>query len=295
MAWSVRGAALDPPGRRGNPWTPGVPAGSLRARRIVSVNVGVDEILLSLVPPERIAALGALADDPEISNVTELARAVTGRVSQVDAERILALEPDLIVVPHYVRREVLVQLEEGGVDILRIPDCWSVNDIRGHLRFLGKALGEPERAEGLVREMDAVLEEVRSRTAGRPRPRVLFVGSNGETQGRGTNFDLFVEAAGGINAAAEAGMEGRAALPMERALALDPDILLVLGYRSGRKARGPGVRPKLADDPAWQDARAVKEGRVHELNAAHMLSTSHHVTKTAEDLARILHPECYPR
>ena len=290
VVWSAGGAVVDPPGKKGNPWRIGTPSAARygKARRVVSVNVGTDEILLSLLPPERIVAVTPLADDPTISSVTELAKAVPGRVT-LSTERILALEPDLLVVPPYTRREVLVQLEEGGMEILRIPDCWSVDDIRVHLRFLGEALGEPERAEALVAEMDGVLEGVRKRTDGLPRPRVLFVGINGDTMGKGTNFDLFVEAAGGINVAAEAGIVGRGLLPLEKGLVLDPDILLVSSYRGGRKAKGMA----LDEDPAWDSFRAVREGRVFTLNGAHLLSTSHHATKTAEDLARILHPECY--
>ncbi|MBI4229220.1 MAG: ABC transporter substrate-binding protein [Planctomycetes bacterium] len=294
-AWAAWGGAIDPPGRKGNPWTPGVPSAARygSARRIVSVNLGVDEILLSLLPPGRIAALTRLVDDPTISNVTDLARAVTDRVPQMDAERILALEPDLLIAPPYARREVLGQLEDAGVEILRIPDCWTVDDIRTHLRFLGEALGVPDRAEELVREMDGVLEGVRARTEGRARPRVLFVGMNGDTMGKGTNFDLFVEAAGGINLAAEALIEGRKAIPVEQALALDPDVILVSGYLGDRKARGMEARPDLADDPAWREAAAVRAGRVHVLSGANLLSTSHYVTRTAEEIARILHPECY--
>ncbi len=289
--WSAGGAVVHPPGRRGNPWTVGTPSVARygKARRIVSLNVGTDEILLSLVSPDRILAVTRLADDPTISSVTALAKAIPIR-AVLDAEHVLALEPDLLIVPPYVRREVLAQLEEGGMEILRMPDCYDVDDIRVHLRFLGEALGEPEKAEALVAEMDGTLAEVRRRTAGLPRPRILYVGTNGDTMGRGTNFDLFVEAAGGINVASEAGILKRGQLPLEKGLAMDPDILLISSYRGGKKSR---ERPELTEDPAWRTARAVREGRVHVLNGAHILSTSHHVTRTAEDLARILHPECY--
>jgi ABC-type Fe3+-hydroxamate transport system substrate-binding protein len=98
-----------------------------------------------------------LADDPTISNVLEEARSVKGRMPAMDTERILALEPDLVVVPPYTRREVVAQLEEGGVAILRMPDCWSLDDIRLHLRFLGQAFAVEARAEELIAEMDRAL------------------------------------------------------------------------------------------------------------------------------------------
>lgn len=291
VAWTAGGAVLAPPGKRDVPWVPGVPAASVGACRIVSTNVGVDEILLSLVPPGRLAAVSALADDPTISNVVAEARAVPGRLRAVDAERILAFRPDLVVFPPYTRREVVLQIEEAGVPVLRMPDCRSLEDVRVHLRTLGAAVGASDRAEALVRGMDRVLEEVRARTAGVTRPRVLYTSLNGYTQGAGTMFDLFLEAAGGRNVAAEAGVEGWGTLPVEVALALDPDVLLVPGYGGGRKAREVGMARNLACDPAWRTASAVRAGRVHTIPGSHILATSQHVTRTAEDIARVLHPE----
>ena len=293
-AWSAGGAVLDPPGKRENPWRPAVPEGARHARRIVSTNVGVDEILLSLLPPERIAAVTRLADDPEISNVVEAARAGPGRLPSMDAERIVALAPDLVIVPPYTRRDVVVQLEAAGVPVLRLPDCRTLEDVRIHIRLLGGALGAAAAAEERIAAMDGVLEEVRARTAGVHPPRVLYTSSGGYTQGAGTNFDLFVEAAGGRNVAAEAGVTGWGRLPVERALALDPDVILVSSYRGGRKARDPGAAEELAEDPIWRHARAVREGRVYRIPGRHVLATSEHVTRTAEDIARILHPERFP-
>ncbi len=292
-AWSAAGAVLAPPGRKDNPWHPGIPSSSLDARRIVSTNVGIDEILLSLIPPERLAAVSALVDDPTISNVAEAARAVPGRLRVVDAERILSFRPDLVVFPPYTRREVVLQIEEAGVPVLRMPDCRSIEDVRAHLRILGAAVGAPGRAEALVADMDAVLDAVRERTAGLSRPRVLYTSLNGFTQGKGTMFDLFLDAAGGRNVAAEAGMEGWGTLPIEVALTLDPDILLVSGFRGSRKAREVGRTPDLTDDPAWRAASAVRAGRVYTIPGNHILATSQHVTRTAEDIARVLHPGCF--
>ena len=53
---------------------------SEKPKRIVSMGIGSDEILLKLVEPERIAALTYLADDAGISSVSVKAQVIKGRV-----------------------------------------------------------------------------------------------------------------------------------------------------------------------------------------------------------------------
>lgn len=51
-----------------------------KPERIVSLSISTDEILLDLVEPKRIVALTKYVDDEGISNATEQAKAVKGRV-----------------------------------------------------------------------------------------------------------------------------------------------------------------------------------------------------------------------
>ena len=52
-----------------------------KPQRIVSQTLGTDEILLAICNPQRIVALSVLVDDPQYSNVTELAHHITGRTN----------------------------------------------------------------------------------------------------------------------------------------------------------------------------------------------------------------------
>jgi len=74
-------------------------------QRIVSLTLAADEILLALTPPERITALTYLADDPTYSNVRAEAHAIPHKV-KANAEQVLALQPDLIIVSAHTNAAV---------------------------------------------------------------------------------------------------------------------------------------------------------------------------------------------
>ena len=288
-----RSSGLLAPSLEDPSWAPRAPVLAALPRRVVSATVATDEILLALLPPERIAALTVLADDPRISSVTKEARSVRGRVD-ADAERILELDPDLVFVARYTERAPLMLLESAGVPIVRLPFCSRLADVREAVLLVGRSVGEPEKAQALVREMDARIAAVAARTADAPRPRVLFYTPGGYTAGKGTLFDEMLAAAGGINAAVEAGVEGPGNLSLERMLELDPDVLLVSDYIGDPKARGAAPERGLLKDPVWREASAVKSGRVRLLSERHLTCVSQHLGEAAEAMGRALHPELFP-
>ena len=272
------------------PDEPAPPEPGARPERIVSATLSTDEMLLALVEPEALVAVTHFALDPRVSNVTERAREVRAVVTG-DPESVLALEPDVVFADPVGRPETRALLRRAGVPVLRVPEARSLDDIRRNVRWVGEWVGERERAEALVAEMDRVVADAAGRVRGAPRPRVLLYNRGGFTAGRGTLFDELVRLAGGRNAAAEAGIEGHASLAIERALALDADVVLTTDYGADARARRMLEPTSITRDPVWSGATAVRTGRVHALEGRHVLSTSHHVAHAVADIARALHPE----
>lgn len=261
-----------------------------RPERLVSATLSTDEMLLGMLEPSDVFAVTRFALDPEVSNVAERARRVRHVVTG-EAEQLVALEPDVVLADPVGNPETRALLRRVGVPVLRVPPCTTLDDVRRNVRWVGEWIGEPDRAEALVAEMDRTVAEATARVDGAPRPRVLLYNRGGFTAGAETLFDELLRLAGGRNVAAEAGLRGHASLPVERALALDPEVILTTDYRAGGRARTVVERPALAEDPVWRDARAVRSGRVFALDGRSVLSTSHHVARAVPEIARLLHPE----
>jgi iron complex transport system substrate-binding protein len=255
---------------------------ALRAapRRIVSLSLNADEILLDLVPPDRIAALTIYVDDPATSAASTLAARVPGRVSG-EPESLLALAPDLVIASAYTRPETLALVEGAGVPIIGSGAHATLDDMLRAITTLGDAVGEPERARALVDDARARIDAVRATRRG-PRPRVLLW-DGGYTYGAGTMEDDLVRVAGGDNVAAS--IQGAAALTEEAALALAPDVVLVPIPRGAVEPRAPAL---VGDDPIWRAVPAVQRGAVHGVPRAWLGSLTQHAVRGLEAVAAIL-------
>jgi iron complex transport system substrate-binding protein len=256
--------------------------------RICSVTVASDEILWELVSPERLIALSYLVDNPTYSNIVTEATAVSHRVTS-DAEHLIGLNPDLVLVAFYSRAEFVKLLEEADLPVVRLEEFDNLDDIRKNIRLLGTLTGTESRAEDLILAMDQRIERVRSLVAGRSRPMVLpFV--YGWVAGEGTIYHDIVELAGGRCLSGEKGIKGHKQVSVESLLAWDPEYILT----DGPQARLTSGEKLKTQNPILGNLRALRENRVIEIPSAHLFScASHHIVKGIEELARLLHPEAF--
>jgi iron complex transport system substrate-binding protein len=257
-------------------------------QRIVSLNLAADEVLLALTPRERIAALTYLADDPLYSNVTAEARAIPHKV-KANAEQVLALQPDLIIVSAHTNAAVKALLRTTGVSLLELQQFASLADIEQNILSIGQATGEADKAHALVAMMEQRFSDVRQRVAGSPRPRVLYYAAGGFVLGKGTTMDEMIAYAGGRNVALEAGVQGGKKMSQEKVVTLNPAVILVSG-EDGQE----GLRELLLADPVLQEVEAIRTGRVHAIPRAYTSTVSQYVVKCVEAIAQILHPEVFP-
>lgn len=190
----------------------------------------------------------------------------------LDEERIARLEPDLIVTQQLCPVcAVSIEQVDGAVKPLpRCPDLLSLDprtlsDVLADILRVGEVTGRTSEAEALLRDLQSRLDAVRARVAGRPRPRVaalewlvpLFAGGHWVPE--------MVEIAGGIDVFAKPG-DHSTRLTWEQLQDADPDVLVVMpcGYNEAGAADQIAL---IADRPEWQALRAVREGRVHPVDA----------------------------
>ena len=259
-----------------------------RPERICSVVLAADEILLSLVEPDRIAALSIFADDPHYSNVTKHAQEILGRVTS-ELEQVVRFRPDLVFVADYSRPEFLALLRKTGLPICRLSNPTSVADTQNNLRLIGRLVGRSRKAEQLIKEMDRRIRAVgvRIEKANQSRrPGVLFL-SYEWTAGEDTLYDEVIRLAGGENAAAREGIVGHKLVSLEQILKWNPEFVLVEGPLA-RRGRGEKL---VKQYPLLHALRASREGKIIEIPPAHAGSVSHHLATGIEELAALLYPD----
>ena len=257
--------------------------------RILSAVLASDEILTALVPPERLAGVTYLVDEPGLSDVAKLLPPDLPRI-HAEAETMLALRPDLVVLASYTRAATVRLLASAGVPVVRFQWYRSFGDIMDSIGMLAAAVGADANGARLVDDMRRRIANVEGRTQDLPRPRVLYYGAGGYSAGRDTLIDAMITLAGGHNVARDAGLRGQGRLPLEVAVSLRPEVVLVSEWE--RSTGGNGAAAFL-HHPVWTDVPAVREGRVHGIKGAWLSSVSHYSVKALEAIARVLHPEAF--
>jgi len=254
-------------------------------RRVASINLSADEVLVEILPRERLVSVTQWADAPGTSNVIGCVPASAYRFVKADMEQLVALRPDLVVVSEYTDADFLKQLERSGLRVHRMLGLGSLAGVRGAILDLGRAVGEDQAARRLVAVFDAKLSELARRLAGARRPRVLYWSGN-MTAGADTAIGALIEAAGADNVGRELGIVGIAPPGAERAFVSNPDVVLVGTW--------PGSREAVTSHPLYSQWAAVRDGRIVALPTELLVALSQFTADAAWELAHELHPDRVP-
>jgi iron complex transport system substrate-binding protein len=255
-------------------------------RRVASLNLTADEVLVEILPLERLVGVTAFADEQGTSNIVGRVPAGVARFPKADLERLINVRPDLVVVSEYTDADFQRLLEKSGLKVHRMQGLSSLAGFRAAILDLGRVVGEEEKARALAARYDARLQDLGRRLQGATPPRVLYW-ANGVTAGGDTAIGALIEGAGARNQGAELGLRGIVPIGAERAFVADPDYFLVAeGWKSADALRA---------HPLLSRTRAVAQGRIIQIPTEKLVALSHHAAEAAWALAAILHPERVPK
>ncbi len=217
-------------------WTP-LPALSQAARplRIMSMNECTDLMVLQLVPRARIASVTYRAHDAIQKIQPGLDDGV--RLNHGTPEEIVAQRPDLIIAGDFSTAVTRRLARASGAPLIEVKSAASFDDIRQITRQIGVAVGESQRAEALIAQMDRTLADLAASAP--PKPFVVAAWSGDSVPGRKTLANAIIEAAGAVNIASRLDSERYSSFGVEELLAARPDVLMY--------AASSAERPSLTD------------------------------------------------
>lgn len=183
-------------------------------------------------------------------------------------ERILELEPDLVLGFSDLQAELGAELARRGVPVCLFNQR-SVAEILQTVRVVGALVGMPAEGEALAERLTANLRRHAETAAGLPRrPRVVFEEWHDPYIAGIRWVSELVEVAGGEDVCAEAreqqAAKGRIYDPREIARR-DPEV--VIASWCGRKAQ----REKILARPGWEKVAAVRADQLYEIKSAYIL------------------------
>lgn len=194
-------------------------------RRIVSINLCADELLMALADPDQIASLSIYATDPKLSFLAE--RATAFRHDAREAETVVDIDPDLVLAGRYTKRATRDMLEALGYRVELLDAARSIDGSIDQIRHVAALIGHPDRGEALIAEIEAARRRAADSTGVETAPTAAVYQRRGYVTGGETLTSELLDAVGLTNAGGElAGARG-GFVRLEQLMAAPPDYLVV--------------------------------------------------------------------
>ena len=258
--------------------------------RVITASVGHDEIVLAIVPNDRLVAVGGATKNETYSNVAphvqdkpEITR---------DPETIIAQEPDIIVTSPFFGAEGIEALSRVGIPTIQTQLDHDAETRINNILLIGYILGEEARALEFAEEVRARYEALVAVTGQKEeRPRVLALISFSDdlwVAGDNSTEGSVIEAAGGLNVAAEQGVLSNQTTSLEGVIAMNPEVIII---PQPVEFGAEDFRQRLMAEAALAEVPAIRNNRVYVVDSKHFTTLSYWNIRGAEYLARLLWPQ----
>ncbi len=257
------------------------------AHRIISLTPGYTETLFALGVGDRVVGVDDYSDFPPEA----ASKAKVGSGQYVGMERIVSLQPDLVVA--LVEQNLMDSLVARGTPALRLFP----NDLDGVMHsilLLGEVTGTEDRAQEIVDGMRRKIERVQSRVQGLRPPRV-FLELDGTdparpfTSGPHSFIGDMIRIAGGWNIA-DGIRTPSSQMSLEAIVAADPEIIVL---SDAKNPINPQMKEAVLRRRGWSGITAVRKGAVIQVDNVFFFRPSLRIVDGVEMLARIFHPEAF--
>lgn len=223
-------------------------------------------------------------------------KASVGKVYQIDVEKVLSCEPDLVIINKGMNEKLVDTLETSGIKTL-VVDLKSYADVKREVALFAQLTGEKEKGEALISSMDKKIQSVKEKIPQEKR-RVSIIHS--------TNQGLTVQLSGSIagSIAEMLGWENvagdmtplekdpdSAPYSLETMVEKNPELLFVTSMGKLEEIKA-SMDATMAENPAWQSVEAVRQGKVYYLpQDLFLLSPGIHYPEAVELMAKLVYPD----
>ena len=234
-------------------------------QRVVCLTAETAEIAFTLGAGDRVVGVPGTARRPDA--VRERAR--VGGFTTFRTDKILALEPDLVLAFSNLQADIVSELVAAGVTVL-CTNQRSFDEVLRAILLIGGALGLEPAARGLVDDIRDEVKQIREYSSNWPdRPRVYFEEWMDPLIAGIRWVSELIEIASGQDVYADLRERGDAKdriVTAEDVIGRDPQI--ILASWCGKPVNVAAIRAR----PGWSQVSAVAAGQVHEIPGEDVLS-----------------------
>jgi iron complex transport system substrate-binding protein len=230
--------------------------------RIISLAPSITEIIFALDAGDLLVGRSMHCKHP----LQALDVASVGRIDLPDAEKILSLQPDSVILSGLTPVEVEQRLRQLQLPTLRLQHS-GLDGLRQDIETLAQHLGREQAGARFLSDWDHTIAGIESAVAQKtvrpPRVVLLYSMSALYSAGGGSFVGDLIGLCGGYNIAGKA-ISPWPQLNRESVLAANPEvILLALGSDERSEMDSNAFIQQLQADAYWRQIAAVQAARVH--------------------------------
>jgi len=225
--------------------------------RVIALANGSAEIIASMGHLNILVGRDIASDAPALESVE-----VVTSGHQIVAEKILSLEPDLVLIDASSGPSSAIQvLESAGIRIVKISEAWQLSEINRKISEVAQAIGAAEDGNALTA---ALQKSTKMLTQIAPGKTIAFLYLRGGSAvyligGKGSGTDSLISAIGGVDAGAQKFENPFTPMTAEAVATLNPDVFLVMskGLESVGGVEGFIELPGIAQTKAGKNRAIV--------------------------------------
>jgi len=252
--------------------------------RIVSLAPSNTEVLYALGLGDRVVGVTEYCDyPPEAKQKPKI-----GGFANIDLEKVIGLDPDLVLATNIHVGAVVSELQKRGVTVV-VVEPKNVDDVLAEITFVGKITATSDAAAKLIAQMKTRIDAIAAKTAtAKTKPRVFYeIDKSLYTPGPGSFLDDMIIKAGGVNIASDA-QSAYPQLSLESFVLKDPEVIFLGDHPFGETPDTVKARP------GWANISAVKNGRIVPVVDVNIVSRpGPRLVEGLELIARALYPELF--
>lgn len=252
-----------------------------RPSRIIPIGVSSEDLVISLVGPERIVVIGNLPNNfPEESKQIK-------HSTKLNTEAIMALRPDLVIAPDWADPEMITMLRALKISVYVYKVPHTISEIKVTIHELAAILQVESKSDMIITDMERRLSKVQAFTSSMVADKkvVAFYGVLGLTGGLNSTFDTICQIINASNAAAMLGLDVSESGKREDLLRINPDVIIVPSNVYSFDQYKELDVTNIYTDPALLTIKAVRNKQVYVIDARWIMSYSQFMVNAVEAMA----------
>ncbi|MCK5124173.1 MAG: ABC transporter substrate-binding protein [Dehalococcoidia bacterium] len=248
-------------------------------QRIVSLAPSITEILFALGLGDKVVGVTDWCDYPPEA----LDKEKVGSYNTPDIEKIVALNPDLILVAYGTTMDVINNLVGLGLTVFGIKST-DLDDVLNDIRTVGEITDKEVEAQALTSEMAVGIQAVTNQTEElEQRPKVFYIIWNDplQTAGSGTFIHELIEKGGGVNICGN--ITGYPIISIEEVIARNPEVIITSAW--------PGIYEWAMNSTELEVTAARQSASVYMCDDNLVQRPGPRLVKGLEWFAYFIHPE----